>query len=172
MPEGVGDQRRALVGRPPERDRVVEARPAPPAKRVDELVQEHLEVAARARSSVARTWSSWTGVDVCWTGKVSPSSIWAPRASPVEVDEEVALEEDPRADLIVRVGVQRQPVAVDPHVDDRGLAAAGDVAHAGDLADVDAGDPHRRGRLDVVGVLNAAWIVKWWRNGIDLWKLK
>ena len=50
--------------------------------------------------SVPSTWSSWTGAEVCDTGIVPPSSTVAAvgRARP-DVEEEVALEEEPRPHL-------------------------------------------------------------------------
>ncbi len=61
----------------------------------------------------------------------------------LEIHEEVALEEDPRADLGRRVGVQRQPLVVDRQHDHRGVRALVGL-HGRDLADLHAGDPDRR----------------------------
>ena len=61
--------------------------------------------------SEVRTWSSCTGVAVCVIFIVSPEcSVGEPGVPGLEVDEEVALEEDARADLRGRVRVDRQPV--------------------------------------------------------------
>src|SRR5215212_4923394 len=79
------------------------------------------------------TWSSWTGVDELRR---------AGRAG-LEVDEEVALEEDARADLRGRVLVQRPSRLADLHRHD-GVVAAFLRVDALDLADLDACDPHRR----------------------------
>ena len=64
------------------------------------------------------------------------------RAGP-QVDEEVALEEDPRADLHGGVPVDRQRLVLELHRHHGvvGVLVARDPGH---LADVDAGDPHRR----------------------------
>ena len=71
-----------------------------------------LRSCARVCCSEVSTWSSWTGVAVCVTLIVSPSSSLGADGEPgLQVDEEVALEEDARPDLRGRVGVQRQPVA-------------------------------------------------------------
>ena len=59
-----------------------------------------------------------------------------------DVDEEVALQEDPRADLHHGVLVDRQALVRDLHRHDGGVAA-GLALDLGDLADVDAGDAHR-----------------------------
>jgi hypothetical protein len=76
----------------------------------------------------------------------------------LEVDVEVALEEQPRPDLHRRVAVDRLAVVVDAQRDDRevGLLVAPDLD---DLADVDARDAHRRLRAQQVGVLD---------DGLDL----
>ena len=66
-----------------------------------------------------------------------------------EVDEEVALQEDARADLQRGVAVQRQSLRAELHRHDRGVAARLAV-DAGDLADVDAGDPDGRVLADRV----------------------
>ena len=66
------------------------------------------------------------------------------RAGP-QVDEEVALEEDARADLGRRVLVDRQPGVLDLHRHERLVGALLGLDRL-DLADVDAGDPH--GRVD------------------------
>jgi hypothetical protein len=62
------------------------------------------------------------------------------RAGP-QVDEEVALEEQPRAHLERGVAVQRQPGLLDRHRHDR--RRAGPALDLLDLADLDARDPHR-----------------------------
>ncbi len=50
--------------------------------------------------SAVRIWSSWTGSAVCVIGTVSPLDERRRARGPgLEVDEEVSLEEDPRADL-------------------------------------------------------------------------
>ena len=68
--------------------------------------------------------------------------VRARRRARLEVDEEVALEEDARAHLQLRVLVDRQPVAVDVHRHDRSrrVALALHVLH---LPHVHAGDPDR-----------------------------
>ncbi len=70
-------------------------------------------------------------------------------AARVEVDEEVALEEDPRSDLGVGVAVDRTALLFDGEGDGRGAAVAARLDH---FADVDAGDPHRRIDRDIGGV--------------------
>src|SRR5205085_10279265 len=69
----------------------------------------------------------------------------------LQVDVEVALEEQPRADLQLRVAVHRAAVVVDPHghYGELRVAPAPDPL---DLADVDARDPDRRARLEQVRV--------------------
>ena len=58
--------------------------------------------------SAVSTWSSWTGVAVWLTGiVVAVVELRRRRRARREVDEEVALEEDARADLGVRVVVDR-----------------------------------------------------------------
>ena len=60
----------------------------------------------------------------------------------LDLDEVVALEEDARAHLHRRVAVDRQAGLLDRHHDDGGVRAL--VRLDGlDLADLDAGDPHR-----------------------------
>ena len=104
-------------------------------------------------SSVARTWSSWTGAEVCWIG--DGVAVWRSGAEgePGWTSTKKLPSRKMRGRiLMLRVGVERE-ARVDPQVDDRPLAAAADVVHAGDLADVDPGDPHRRVLRDVVGAL-------------------
>jgi hypothetical protein len=67
----------------------------------------------------------------------------------VQVGVEVALQEDPWPDVERRVGVERKPVVVDLHRHHRGLGRAGDVLDGDHLADVDPGDPHRRGDVQL-----------------------
>jgi hypothetical protein len=70
-----------------------------------------------------------------------------PRRARLQVDEEVALEEDPWPDLHRRVLVDRQPRLGDLHLDDRevGVLVAADLL---DLADVHARDADGRVRPD------------------------
>ena len=74
------------------------------------------------------------------------------RRAGLEVDEEVALEEDARADLGGRVLVDRQPGVVDLHDHERLVGALPGLDRL-DLAHVDAGDPHRRVDAQPVGRL-------------------
>src|SRR5439155_18477063 len=69
------------------------------------------------------------------------------RAAGLQFDEPVAFEEDARADLERRVGVDRQALRFDFHRHDAGVALTLDGTH---LADVDAGDPHGGLRVDVL----------------------
>ena len=75
------------------------------------------------------------------------------RRARLQVDVEVALEEQPRPDLQRRVAVQRLAVVVDAHRDER---VVGVLVALGldDLADVHAGDPDRRVRPQQVGALD------------------
>ena len=70
------------------------------------------------------------------------------RAARLQVHEPVAFEEDARADLGRRVGVDRQAARFDFHAHDARVAVAFDRR---DLADVDAGDAHGRLAFDVDG---------------------
>ena len=73
--------------------------------------------------SEVTTWSNWTGSVPCWIGKVQLlGAVGASGRAGADVDEEVALEEDPRADRERRVLVDRQAVAVDAHRDVGGRA--------------------------------------------------
>ena len=69
-------------------------------------------------------------------------------AARLQFDEPVPFQEDPRADLDGRVRVDGKPPAFDFHVHDAHLAFAPDRA---DLADVHAGDAHRRLGVHVDG---------------------
>jgi hypothetical protein len=71
------------------------------------------------------------------------------RRAGVQVDEEVALEEGPGADLGGRVAAHRQSLVLDR--DDRGRAVTGAALDLFDDADVHARDPHRAVRPQVVG---------------------
>ena len=103
--------------------------------------------------SEVRTWSSWTGAAVRVTLSVSPFPSSGEPAEPArEVDEEVALEEDARPDLGGRVLVERQAVLVDLHHHERLVGALLRLDRL-DLADLDAGDPHRRVDAQAVGGL-------------------
>ena len=74
------------------------------------------------------------------------------RAARLQVDEEVALEEDARPHLDRRVLVDRQRVVFECERDDRGAAlTALDLLH---LADLDARDPHRRARPELGRLLH------------------
>ena len=93
--------------------------------------------------SVPSTWSICTGAEVCVAGRSSPlSSSGASGVPGLDVEEEVALEEDARADLDAGVAVDRQRLVLELHRHrDRGRVAAHRL-DLRDLADVHAGDPH------------------------------
>ena len=79
---------------------------------------------------------------------------WLRRAPGPEVHEEVALEEDARPDLDLGVAVDRQAGLLDLHLHQggvRGLAVHLVGRDRLDLADVDAGDAHRRVLADGLG---------------------
>ena len=145
-------QRAVAVGVLPVLDRLVEALGAAVRQALPAYSSRKV-----CRSSRVSRWSAvsrspnCTGAAVCFIGIVPPSSSSARRGrAGLEVHEEVALEEDARPDLQLRVLVDRQALVLDLH---RHARAAGGVVHrldALDLADVDAGDPHRRVRLQVV----------------------
>jgi hypothetical protein len=67
----------------------------------------------------------------------------------LELEEPVALEEQPWADLQARVAVDRQALVVDLHPDQRPLAAGAGVLDRNHLAHVHARDPHGLALLDV-----------------------
>ena len=73
--------------------------------------------------------------------------LLAARGAGLQVDEQVALEEQPRAQLQGRVLVDRAGVLVELHRDHRGVETVavlvGEVLDRGHLADVHAGDPDR-----------------------------
>jgi hypothetical protein len=76
------------------------------------------------------------------------------RAPRLELHEEVALEEDARADLQLGVLVDRETRVVDLHRDHRrARVLALERLDALDLAHLNAGDPYRGARLDVRRVL-------------------
>ena len=94
--------------------------------------------------SDVRTSSSCTGVAVWVILIVSPESSSArARRARLEVDEEVALEEDARADLGRRVLVQRQRGVVELQ-HQHGAVGALHALDGLDLADLHARDPDRR----------------------------
>jgi hypothetical protein len=74
------------------------------------------------------------------------------RRARLEVDEEVALEQDARPDLHVRVLVHRQRVLPQLHRDPGGGLAAVGHLDLRDLADLHPGLAHRRAGLEVLGV--------------------
>ena len=120
--------------------------------------------------SAVSTWSSWTGLAVCVIGIVPPSGTFArARRARLEVDEEVALEEDARAHLHLGVLVDRQAarrsiviVITDVVVSS---PARSTLLH---LADVHAGDPHGRARLDVRAFATTAFTSYGLENGMSL----
>ena len=120
--------------------------------------------------SEVRTWSSWTGAAVRVTLSVSPfPSLGEPAEPAREVDEEVALEEDARADLGGRVLVERQAVLVDLHHHERLVGALLRLDRL-DLADLDAGDPHGRVDAQALEDSNTALRRKPWVKGMSLVK--
>ena len=94
-------------------------------QRVAELLEEDLEVArGRPDWSVVRTWSSCTEADVWVTGKMWSVGASGDSGLPgLHVDEQVALEEQARAQLEGRVLLDRQALVVDLHRHDRRLLA-------------------------------------------------
>ena len=143
----VGDDRAVPVGRLPVRDRAVVARAALPVRPEDSSCRSacrSLRVSApAAREDLVELDRRAGLVD---RDRVAVVELGARRRAGLQVDEEVALEEDARADRHRGVLVDRQALLVDPHRHERGLLAVLDVLDLGDLADVDAGDPHRRAR--------------------------
>ena len=150
--EGAGRRcGRARAG--PRRRRTLRARRRAPRSRSCRLPRT-------SACSVVRIWSSWTEFEVWLIGNVvAVRRISGALGLPgLDVDEQVALEEQARAQLQVRVGrgsggpsssisivtTTRPP---GPYCDVRA-----ERLDLGDLADVDAGDPHRALRGDVLGV--------------------
>jgi hypothetical protein len=76
--------------------------------------------------------------------RVAVVHLVAGRRAGRQVDEEVALQEDARPDLRGRVGVDRPAPVADGERDRRRQRAGARVLDLLDLADLDAGDPHRR----------------------------
>jgi hypothetical protein len=73
------------------------------------------------------------------------------RRAGVDVDEEVALEEDAGADRERRVLVDGQALVLDLHLHQDSRLTRAQVLNRHDLAHVDAGDPHRGLGHQVVG---------------------
>ena len=79
-----------------------------------EALEQPLEVLARGPWSAVRISSSWTAVAVWVIGIVAAVvELGRARAARPEVEEEVALEEQARADLDLGVGVDRLALLVD-----------------------------------------------------------
>ena len=126
----VGDDRAVAVGGLPVGDRrgCSRARPRPSGPRSSSRSSAWRSLRVGACRAL-RTWSSCTGALVWLIGRRSPSCSCRRRGrAGADVDEEVALEEDARADLHRRVPVERQALLVDPHGHERGLLAVLDVA--------------------------------------------
>ena len=107
--------------------------------------------------SEVRTWSNWTELGGLVLGDERAAvELGRARAARVQVDEQVALEEEARAQLHRRVLADRQGAVLEVHRDDGGVLAlavrVGQVLDVGDLADVDAGDPDRALGADVLRV--------------------
>jgi hypothetical protein len=88
--------------------------------------------------SEVRIWSNWTGTEVCWIGSVRCPQLGRPGRAGFEVHEEVALEEDARADLRARVLVNRAARLADAHRHRHGQLAGGGALDLHHLADLDA----------------------------------
>jgi len=152
---GLVDLRRVLVRRLPVGDRRVVARGPGRLHGLRVLVEEDLEVVAGVGLQRGQDLVQLhRRAGVLDLDRVAVAELGRARRARVDVDEEVALEEDPRTDRRGRVDVDRQALVLDFHRDHGALVDA--LAHrldVGDLADVDAGDPHEGVRLDVVGRL-------------------
>jgi hypothetical protein len=84
--------------------------------------------------------------------RASVAQLRSRRRARPQVDVEVALQEQVRADLQRRVAMDRPALVVDRHLDDRGRPRPG--LDLRDLADVDARDPHGRAAAQLVGRLH------------------
>ena len=71
------------------------------------------------------------------------------RRSGVQIDVEVALEKQARANLRRRVSVDWQPAVLDVHRDDRSGGGLGKAVDRDDLPHIDAGDPDRGRNVEV-----------------------
>jgi hypothetical protein len=148
-------------------------RPVVLDQRVAELVEERLQVRANVGLErrqhlvdLHRVRRLLDGEDVVLLG------LGRIRAARLEVHEEVALEEQARSQLHLRVLVERERVVLEAHRDQGrlltgrailghlvvaggrlvGRVVAREVLDLGDLADVHAGDSHRRFRPEVLRV--------------------
>ena len=149
----VGDDRRVAVGGSQYGIERLKPRAPAPSRRLAVLAQEHLEVVARVGLQRGQHLVELhRGRGLLNGDRGAVLEFAGGRRARRQVDEEVALEEDARADLGRRVGVHGPARVLDPHRHERALAAA--VAlDGGDLADLDAGDPHRRAGAQVVRAL-------------------
>ena len=120
---GLVDDRGVAVGALPVRDRAVEGLRAALVERVAVLVEQRLEVLARVglqRGQQLVELDRHGGlVD---RDRAVVGDLRRARRARLEVDEEVALEEDARADLGARVVVDRAAGLADGHRDHHGVA--------------------------------------------------
>ena len=151
----VVDERAVAVGRLPVLDRVVEALGAAAGERLRVLAQEGLEVLARVAlqrgQQVAELDRRRRLGD---RDRVAVVELRRRRRARLEVDEEVALEEDARPDLELGVALQRQALVLASRSSRaRRPARPRRGSTALTLPDLDARDPHGRARLEVVHVV-------------------
>ena len=115
-------------------------------------------------------------MEVWATGIVSPlAREWALGLPGLDVEEEVALEEDARADLDLGVAVDRLAVVVDAEGDVGVVAGAGpvqavraDALHAPTLPTLTPAIRTGESLRMLAAFLKTAWSSKWLWNGIDL----
>ena len=133
------------------------------------LLEERLEVLPRVRLKRLEELAELHGRGGVLHRDVA--AVLDPRARRrpgLEVDEEVALEEDARADLHLRVLVDREALLLDLHGHPGLAVAVGQRMDVGDLADVDARLAHRRLLLEVVRRLEGRVDDEWVRERVVL----
>jgi len=116
-----------------------------------ELLEQELEVAPRVRLQRGEDLIELHGRR-CLGGAdhVAVAELRSRRRPGLDVEEEVALEEDARADLDRGVLVNRLAHVVDAHRDPDALVARAQRLDLGDLADVDAADADEGALAQVV----------------------
>ena len=116
-----------------------------------EAFEEALEALRCGSLRIARTSSSWTAVEVCVIGMSPPSGSSGPLGLPGRRSRKKFPSRKRRGRISTsRVAVDRQALVLDGERHLRRVAFRLDV---GDLAHVDAGDPHRSGLAQRGGVL-------------------